>query len=167
MKQSRAMSLLESAINIAVGLVVAILANAIILPLVGLPASARQIGVIAAFMTVVSIARSFVLRRLFEALHIRHPVSPFLQAVIAERRRQIEVEGWSAEHDDGHAPGILARAGAAYALGDGATPPPCWPWTGAWWKPTPHDPRRRLVKAAALIVAEGERFDRGRRRGPP
>ena len=36
--------------------------------------------------------------------------------VAAERKRQIEVEGWTAEHDDYHPPGELAQAGACYAL---------------------------------------------------
>ena len=30
--------------------------------------------------------------------------------VIAERRRQIEGEGWTQEHDDSHAPGEMAEA---------------------------------------------------------
>lgn len=33
-----------------------------------------------------------------------------------------------------------------------------WPWDESWWKPT--TPRRDLVKAAALILAEIERLDR-------
>ncbi|MEB3421767.1 hypothetical protein VK682_24660 [Salipiger manganoxidans] len=33
-----------------------------------------------------------------------------------------------------------------------------WPWDRKWWKPT--TPRRDLVKAGALIVAEIERLDR-------
>jgi len=35
-------------------------------------------------------------------LHIRRPNSAFINAVIAERFRQIEQEGWSIDHDDGH-----------------------------------------------------------------
>jgi hypothetical protein len=126
-------------------------------------------------MTAISIARSYALRRLFEALHIRHPISPFLLAVMAERRRQIEVEGWTSEHDDGHDRGELAKAGAAYAAhaansepgyGErivvvGERPPLLWPWSRDWWKPVGF--RRDLVKACALICAEGERFDRSRR----
>jgi len=36
----------------------------------------------------------------------------------------------------------------------------CWPikWMAAWFKPT--DPRRDLVKAGALCIAEIERLDR-------
>ena len=60
-------------------------------------------------MTAISIARGFLLRRLFEALHIRRPLSPFMQAVIAERVRQVEVEGWSSEHDDPAAPGRACK----------------------------------------------------------
>lgn len=89
----------------------------------------------------------------------------------AERRRQIEVEGWSAEHDDEHGNGELARAGAAYALEYASltyteTPSArlqqaaqiAWPWSRIWWKP--NNVRRVLVKAAALIIAEIERIDR-------
>lgn len=169
MKQSRAMSLLESAISTAVGLVVAMAANAIILPWVGFPVTLQENAIIAAFMTAVSLARQFVMRRVFEALHIRHPVSPFMAAVIAERRRQIEQEGWSHEHDDGHAEGEIAKAGAAYLLhaaagGLSRRPPDCWPWNRRWFKPDGF--RRELVKGCALGVAEGEKFDRARRKRP-
>lgn len=164
MKQPKSMSFLESLINIAVGLGVAMIANAIILPALGFPITLADNAIIAAFMTVVSIARSFALRRLFEALHIRRPLSPFMQAVIAERYRQIEQEGWSHDHDDRYEEGELADAGACYAQCAGVNPeenrlaPPSWPWARGWWKPAGF--RRDLVKAAALILAEGERFDR-------
>lgn len=89
--------------------------------------------------------------------------------VLAERQRQIEGEGWSAEHDDLHKHGDLAGAAACYTLNaaiglvDGAPhcpAEPCmfWPWAREWWKPK--DPRRDLVRAAALIIAEIERIDR-------
>lgn len=175
-KQSRAMSLAESLINIAVGLGVAMTANAVILPLVGLPVTLGQNVMIAIPMTAVSIARSYALRRLFEALHIRVPLSPAMLAVIAERRRQIEVEGWTREHDDGHMVGELAQAGAAYGFHVATrhdaeehgsvyatkAPPPEWPWAREWWKP--RDFRRDLVRAGALIIAEIEKFDRRRGR---
>lgn len=165
MKQSRAMSLLESTLNIIVGLGVAMIANAIILPLVGFDVNLQQNAIIAAFMTVVSLIRSYGLRRLFEALHIRRPLSPFMQAVIAERYRQEDQEGWSKEHDDAHDRGDLARAGATYARFAGTqlrvNPPNEWPWEREWWKP--QDFRRDLVRGGALIIAEGERFDRARK----
>lgn len=80
------------------------------------------------------------------------------------------MEGWSPEHDDKHTDGVLARAASAYAfhatLSDPMrkshtrNPPEGygWPWPDEWWKPT--TPRRDLVKAAALILAEIERLDR-------
>lgn len=81
--------------------------------------------------------------------------------IAAERRRQIEVEGWSSEHDDAHAGGEMADAAACYAHGeliqdeaDGRL----WPWSEDWWKPK--DRRSDLVRAAALLVAEIDRIDR-------
>ena len=86
--------------------------------------------------------------------------------VLAERRRQIEGEGWTCEHDDAHTTGEMARAASCYALIAGSrardlwrgVTPKFWPWDEEWWKPT--DRRRDLVKAAALILAEIERLDR-------
>lgn len=171
-KQSRAMSLNESVINVVVGLGVAMAANAVILPLVGLSLSIGQNVLIAIPMTAVSIARSYALRRLFEALHIRTPLSPAMLAVIAERRRQIDVEGFTLEHDDAHPPGELAKAGACYAMsvleldgGERLGLDRIWPWSWDWWKP--QGIRRDLVRAGALILAEIERFDRLRGRKRP
>lgn len=88
--------------------------------------------------------------------------------IAAERRRQIEVEGCTPEHDDRWIRGELAMAAATYALTaaglvrlDGPTeinPPVVWPWDREWLKPK--DRRRDLIRAAALIVAEIERLDR-------
>lgn len=88
-----------------------------------------------------------------------------LRDVAAERRRQIEEEGWTPEHDDQHINGDMACAAAAYAFHAGTRerfyaedPLGFWPWDPSWWKPK--DPRRDLVRAAALIIAEIERLDR-------
>lgn len=85
-----------------------------------------------------------------------------IQDVRVERARQIAEEGWTPEHDDAHDDGVLARAGACYAmdaLSDWHVEAPGeWPFDSQWWKPT--TARRDLVKAAALIVAEIERLDR-------
>ncbi|WP_454674873.1 hypothetical protein [Achromobacter pestifer] len=82
--------------------------------------------------------------------------------VLAERHRQINAEGWTAEHDDAHTGEQMARAAACYALPQGdyeiPEPPEFWPWDAFWWKPS--DRRRELVKAAALLLAEIERLDR-------
>lgn len=83
------------------------------------------------------------------------------QAVIdvtTERRRQIDVEGWTPRHDDEHDDRSLAAAAACYANPGALRVPPQWPWDHRWWKPS--DPRRMLVKAGALILAEIERLDR-------
>ncbi|WP_321895967.1 hypothetical protein [Paraburkholderia heleia] len=96
--------------------------------------------------------------------------------VLAERARQVNEEGFTPERDDGYADGQLAQAGAAYALAvadhtnhlvnSGAAfythSPDIWPWSEKWWKPT--NPRRALVKAGALILAEIERLDRAAER---
>jgi hypothetical protein len=84
--------------------------------------------------------------------------------VLAERRRQIESEGYTPAHDDEYDEGEMARAAACYALsavgvkGNDIAQLRFWPWADEWWKPS--DPRRDLVKAAALILAEIERIDR-------
>ncbi|TDR90345.1 hypothetical protein [Enterovirga rhinocerotis] len=94
-------------------------------------------------------------------LEVAQPMlmSQFASDVLAERRRQIEVEGWTPEHDDKHDKGELSDAAACYALGtEKVWGAPLWPWHWSWWKPA--DRRRNLVKAAALIFADGERLDR-------
>jgi hypothetical protein len=99
-----------------------------------------------------------------------------IEEVAAERRRQIEAEGWTPEHDDQHADGQMAKAAACYAA-TGAIPPEkltakagdlmtrTWPWERSWWKP--RGGRKDLVRAAALIVAEIERLDRAAARNSP
>lgn len=87
--------------------------------------------------------------------------------VQAERRRQVEAEGWTPEHDDEHSHGQMARAAACYALAGSSAPNDgtaallvslAWPWDEQWWKPS--TARRDLVKACALALAEIERLDR-------
>ncbi len=87
--------------------------------------------------------------------------------VQAERRRQVEAEGWTPQHDDEHADGQLARAAACYALAGSSAPNDgtaallvslAWPWDEQWWKPS--TARRDMVKACALGLAEIERLDR-------
>jgi hypothetical protein len=84
--------------------------------------------------------------------------------VIEERTRQLSKEGYTISHDDTHRDGSLAQAAACYAAHAGGMPAagygydPYWPFDAEWWKPK--DPRRDLVRAAALILAEIERLDR-------
>jgi hypothetical protein len=63
--QSKRSSLIEAAANTAIGYLVAVAAQAVILPAFGIAASAGQHMGIAACFTVVSLARSYALRRLF------------------------------------------------------------------------------------------------------
>lgn len=102
-----------------------------------------------------------------------------IELIAAERKRQIEQEGWTAEHDDEHSRGEIAEAAACYAM-----PPEArlirvedetdvvtgentgvgmllWPWGEGSFKPTPDDRVRELVKAGALIAAEIDRLQRG------
>lgn len=81
--------------------------------------------------------------------------------VLAERQRQVTAEGWTTERDDGYQNSELADAAACYAIhahNQGFSTPAHWPWSQDWWKQT--SPRRDLVKAGALILAEIERLDR-------
>ncbi|WP_198350327.1 hypothetical protein [Burkholderia ubonensis] len=95
--------------------------------------------------------------------------SPAVRAILAERRRRVEQEGWTPGHDDACARGELARASATYALsasgyytrGDGtraAVEDTEWPWAPEWWKPT--TPRSDMVKSVVLGLSELERLDR-------
>ncbi len=97
----------------------------------------------------------------------QHSVPRAWLDVQAERRRKVEAEGWTPEHDDEHSHGQMARAAACYALAGSSAPNDgtaallvslAWPWDEQWWKPT--TPRRDLVKACALALAEIERLDR-------
>lgn len=92
--------------------------------------------------------------------------------IAAERARQIEIEGWSPEHDDQHKHGELAEAAgsycdlAAYQSAVPSTPnnygrPLGWPFESHWWKPS-EDPIRNLVKAGALLAAEIDRLQRAK-----
>jgi hypothetical protein len=165
-KQSNLMSWVETILNTSIGFVIAMATQVIVFPLFGYAPPLSTNFKIAGIFTVVSIVRGYCLRRLFELIRIRRLLSPFMQAAIAERFRQVEGEGWAPDHDDNHSHGELAAAGATYALHAGTQSPNMpheWPWSSDWWKPQGF--RRDLVRAAALILAEGDRFDRSRKSG--
>ncbi|WOH61916.1 hypothetical protein [Bradyrhizobium sp. BWC-3-1] len=63
--QSRRSSLIEAIANTAIGYLVAVAAQAVILPAFGIVASAGQHLGIAACFTAFSLARSYAMRRLF------------------------------------------------------------------------------------------------------
>ncbi len=66
MKQSRTMSLVESVANVIVGYGVAVATQILIFPVFGLQITLAQNLKMGAVFTVVSIARSYILRRVFE-----------------------------------------------------------------------------------------------------
>ena len=68
--QSRWMSLVEAATNIAVGYCLAVLTQVLVFPLFGLSVSLGENLGIGAVFTVVSLVRSFVLRRIFNGLSV-------------------------------------------------------------------------------------------------
>ena len=71
MKQSRLMSLAESVANVIVGYGVAVVTQILIFPIFGLHTTLAQNLKMGAIFTIVSIARSFALRRVFEAIRMR------------------------------------------------------------------------------------------------
>jgi hypothetical protein len=83
-----------------------------------------------------------------------------IERIAAERKRQIEEEGFTAEHDDRLMNGALAAAAACYAVPALAEKAYLWPFDKSQWKPTPENRIRELEKAGALIAAEIERLYR-------
>ena len=106
------------------------------------------------------------------------------ELITQERQRQIDVEGWSTEHDSQHTEGELALVAALYATpeplyakresGSGISFVDPWPWydtveitryndgstmqVKAWDKRRKHNKLRKLVIAGALIAAEIDRL---------
>ena len=61
--QSKLDSFIEAWLNVLIGFGVSVLANFVIFPLVGIGASTTQIITVGIFMTFVSVARSYLVRR--------------------------------------------------------------------------------------------------------
>lgn len=93
------------------------------------------------------------------------------QLIQDERKRQIEQEGWTPEHDDTHVLGEMLTAAACYrsaaiAIKNGCTVSQArttteayWPWDGGSFK-IADEPVRNWVKSGALAMAERERLIR-------
>lgn len=173
MMQSRILSFRESCENTAIGFLISLVAQALFLPAIGVPIVLWQNFAFAVFMTFVSIARTYFVRRYNEKKRLSFPVTPALLAVAAERERQKSVEGYQSFHDDDRQLGELGAAGASYFLSarrtfrglDNHMPPGCWPWARLAWKPKADDVRRDIVRGVALGLAELELFDRVSKRG--
>jgi hypothetical protein len=67
--QSRTMSLVEAVTNVIVGYGVAVLTQMIVFPRFGLHATLEQNLAMGSIFTVVSLVRSYALRRLFNLAH--------------------------------------------------------------------------------------------------
>jgi hypothetical protein len=95
-----------------------------------------------------------------------------IERIAAERKRQIEEEGFTAEHDDWQNQDQLALAAACYAIPEyyrrclnekfhnafSFLIPYGFP--GQWFKPAPENRIRELEKSGALIAAEIDRLQR-------
>lgn len=90
-----------------------------------------------------------------------------LDDIKQKRKRQVVVHGWSRLHDDTHTGGELAIAAIPYIqaacndtlkLTDDELQV-FWPWEGLFG--CVDEKREHLINAAALLVAEIERIDRG------
>ena len=66
--QTRTGSLVEAATNVVVGYLLALATQALAFPLFGIATTLAQDSLIAGVFTLVSLARSYVLRRVFERL---------------------------------------------------------------------------------------------------
>ncbi len=68
MRQSRLVSLVKAAANVSVGFLVAFITQLLVFPLFGLEVTRGQYLSIGAIFTSVSLARSYMPRRIFEAI---------------------------------------------------------------------------------------------------
>ena len=73
MSQSRTMSLVEAVTNVLIGYGVAVATQMLVFPLFGFAASLQDNLAIGFVFTAVSLVRSYLLRRAFEALRVRSP----------------------------------------------------------------------------------------------
>jgi len=70
MKQTRKASLVESLLNVAIGYGVALASQLIVFPWFGINIPLSSNVAIGLIFTVISIGRSFAIRRLFEAMRV-------------------------------------------------------------------------------------------------
>lgn len=88
--QSRAMSMIEAIVNVLIGFWISMAVQALVYPAFGIRTSFSTDFGIAAIFTLVSIARSFVMRRVFERLHPKeHTMS----------NQPLPVAGYTAQSD--------------------------------------------------------------------
>jgi hypothetical protein len=96
-----------------------------------------------------------------------------IELIAAERKRQIEEEGFTAKHDDRWNKGELADAAVCYALSKEDRDLEVmiydsvqylfnrlWPFFDERFKPSPDNRIRELAKTGALVAAEIDRLQR-------
>lgn len=89
-----------------------------------------------------------------------------IELIASERKRQIEKEGWTPEHDSEHVCGELSDAAICYAMrGYWKTRlstwfDMIWPFGIELYKPSENNRVRDLAKAGALIAAEIDRINK-------
>lgn len=92
-----------------------------------------------------------------KAVDAAMPGTPASHLLVAERKRQIEKEGWTQAHDVAWStPEEMLKAAECYlthadAYPNTGQPPASWPWDAEWWKPK--DFLKDKIRAAALIIA--------------
>lgn len=87
-----------------------------------------------------------------------------IDLIAIERKRQIEELGFDYTNDELYAKNQLSDAAICYAMTaetrdleseEGVSLNlAIWPWDDKYWKPTPEDRIKELVKAGALIAAQ-------------
>lgn len=95
-----------------------------------------------------------------------------LDAISAERTRQMQQEGYTAGHDDEHKHNELVLAAECYLAAAVVSdrngglpvmrPPMKWPWAMDEWHPKP-TAVENLAIAGALVAAEIDRIERSKR----
>lgn len=84
-------------------------------------------------------------------------MKPGIELIREERRRQIELEGWTPEHDRSHPEGMLTHVARCYLWaekGEASSRDMSFPREWEW---KPKDRISNLVRAGALLLAEYER----------
>ena len=87
-----------------------------------------------------------------------------IDLITEERNRQINVEGWTKQHDAQYQNAELFKAACCYQAakraraiwGNDYLPIDTWPWDIKWWKPSPENRVRELEKAGSLFMAHNE-----------
>lgn len=87
-----------------------------------------------------------------------------LSDIMQERQRQINEEKFDLSKDDKYVDNELPDAALCYLTAPNRRNEVVirniFPFDITWWKPTPSNRKKELIKAAALVVAEIERIDR-------